>query len=435
MDYFSLFLDGLCLSGQSVMHIVFAYRLTGKTAKAWYFVLYLLLLSILELLSRQFGISEILPISAELLLLYSVSRFAMGNRTAVSWTAAILAVYIPQLSFGLINSIETVVFPHAMGKRLLYLLVLLATLAAFAICGGCYAAVLKCLSLTEDRQAPYVGVLLLPVLFFFAAELYILQTSYSSLQVPLPPGERGKHGALLLLQALGLGALLCTLYAYQRLRRSLRAQAAAESLSQMAQAQKTYIAEAQMRYEQTKAFRHDINNHLSILNGLLSSGKLEESRAYLQKLETASGALSFPCQTGHPVVDILLGEKLRAAKAGGIPAEVSLLLPRPCGVDEFDLCVIFANALDNALAACREAEGGKSIRVRGERQGDFYMLAFENTCPEGPLPPEGTGLSNIRAAAEKYHGTVLAEKTGSVFRLHVLLNISGQSNGISDQTS
>ncbi|HCT90831.1 MAG TPA: GHKL domain-containing protein, partial [Lachnospiraceae bacterium] len=60
-----------------------------------------------------------------------------------------------------------------------------------------------------------------------------------------------------------------------------------------------YIAEARERCEQTKAFRHDIKNHLAVLKGLLDSGKPEE-----------------------------------------IKADVSLLLPGSCGIDDFDLCVI-----------------------------------------------------------------------------------------------
>ena len=88
-----------------------------------------------------------------------------------------------------------------------------------------------------------------------------------------------------------------------------------------------------------------------------------------------------------------------------------------------DLCVIFANALDNAIAACRSAAGERSIRITGRQQGDFYLLALENTCLVGPLPPAGTGLANIRAAAEKYRGAVLAEKEGGRFTLNVLLNV------------
>ena len=124
------------------------------------------------------------------------------------------------------------------------------------------------------------------------------------------------------------------------------------------------------------------------------------------------------------MVDILLGEKLKIAEADGIAAEVSALLPSPCGIDDFDLCVIFANALDNAIRACQAVEGERSIRISGERQGDFYMLAFENTCSDEPLPPAGTGLSNIKAVTEKYHGAMLTEKNERRFSLSALLNIS-----------
>ncbi len=424
MDDFSLLLDGLCLVGQGVLHIAVVSRLTGKRQHLWYFAVYLCLLCIMQWIFTEFALPEALAIGAQLLALYGVSRLALRNRSFTSWAAGIFAVYISQLSFGVVNSAEAILFPYLVGKPLLYPLLLLATLTAFVICACCCIAVLKFLSLTEDRRTPYVGLLLFPGLFFFAAELYILQTSYSVLPSPVSLGEAGKHGALLLLQALGLGALLCTLYAYRSLCRSLQAQAALRSLSQAARAQKVYIAEARTRYEQTKAFRHDIQSHLSVLGGLLNSGKLDEGKAYLRKLEAVSSSISFPYQTGNPVVDILLGEKLGLAEANGITADVSLILPQPCGIDDFDLCVIFANALDNAIRACQAVQGAGSIRISGERQGDFYLLAFENPCLDGPASPMGTGLANIKAVAEKYHGAMLTEQKDRRFSLNVLLNIS-----------
>jgi len=431
MNRFSLCLDALCLTAQSALHIAFVGRLTGKRQKTSYFILYFSLLCIMEGLSVKLALPGIPAVGAELLILYGMSRCAFGNRRAVSWAASIFAVYISQLSFGVVNSAEAVVFPRLVGAPLLYPLLALATLLAFAVCACCYIAVLKFLSLREDGVTPYVGLLLFPGLFFFAAELYILHTSYSALP-PVPrPEDFGKHVILLLVQALGLAALLCTLYAYERLCRGLQAQNALQSLTQAAQAQKTYIAEARARYDRSKAFRHDIKNHLSVLSGLLSSGNLDEGRAYLQKLDKVSESLSFPYHTGNPVVDILLGEKLGLAKAKGITAEVTLLLPNPCGIDDLDLCVIFANALDNAIHACGLAGGAASIRISGERQGDFYMLAFENTCSGEALPPMGTGLSNINSVAGKYHGAMAAEKTDRRFSLHVLLNISLQPESIS----
>ena len=420
MDYFALFLDGICLLGQGVMHFLFAGRLTGKKLKPLHFAVYILLLTALQLFAVRISLSGTLSIAAGVLELYAVSRFGMGNQRSVSWLAAVLAFYVSQLSFGIINSVEAALFPRFIGNPLLYPLLLAAQVLFFVLCAGCYYVILKLLTWTEET--PYIGLLLFPGLFFFAAELYILETAYSFFAPVISLEEVGRHSTLLLLQVMGLAALLCILYAYRQLCRGFQAQAELQSLTQAAHTQKVYITEAQARYEQTKSFRHDIKNHLSVLDGLLRSGKLEEGREYLKGLEAVSESLSFPYQTGNPVVDILLGEKLGLAKE--IAAEVSLVLPKPCGIDDFDLCVLFANALDNAIAACRANDGANTLRISGKQQGDFYMLTFENTCSDEPVPPAGTGLSNIRAVAEKYRGALMTEQTGGRFSLNVLVNVS-----------
>ncbi len=426
MDYFSLFLDFACLAGQSVMHLLFTSGFTGNKPKLRHYPAYFALLQAIALIAHSWGI---LSVGAGVLALACVSRYALKNRWHSSWLAAVLSFYISQLSFGVINSVEAVVFPRYIGSCMLYLLLTAALAVFFLLCTCCYRAVLKLLPKADDT--PHIGLLLFPGLFFFAAELYILHTSYSFYTPPESAGEAGRHAALLFLQVMGLGAMLCTLYAYRQLCRGFRDSAALQSLTQAAEAQKVYISEARSRYEQTKAFRHDVKNHLTVLNSLLSSGRIDESRAYLQKLSAVSESLSFPCRTGNAVVDILLGEKLGLLK--DITAEVSLLLPSPWGIDDLDMCIIFANALDNAIAACRACEGGGSIHVSGRQQGDFFMLTFENSCPDGPMPQPGTGLANIRAAAEKYHGAVLTEKSGQSFSLSVLLNISLQQESISAQ--
>lgn len=418
---YDLLLNLCCLAGQSVMHLGFAARLAGIRPKAWHFLCYGSLLFPIDLsFSKLLPCSTLPPIAAGALALYAMCRRALGSRPPLACLAAILAFFISQLSFGLINSAEAVLLPRLVGKPLLYWVLAAALALFFALCSCCYAAVERLLAWAKEGETPYLVVLLLPVLFCFAAELYLLNTAYASISPSLSPGQMGKHGALLLLQGMGLGATLCTLYAYRQLCRGFRAQAALESLTQAAQAQKIYIAEAQARYEQTRAFRHDVKNHLSLLDGLLSSGRVEEGRAYLSKLEAASGSLSFPYQTGSPVVDILLAEKLGLAKE--IPAEVSLLLPSPWGVDDLDLCILFANALDNAIAACRSAQGEAFIRISGKRQGDFYLLTFTNACSGSGLPSPGTGLANIRAVAEKYQGAMETELAGRQFSLRVLLN-------------
>ncbi|MDE7220038.1 MAG: GHKL domain-containing protein, partial [Oscillospiraceae bacterium] len=210
MDYFSLCMDALNLAGQGMMHIYFAGRLTRKKQKLWYFAVYILLLCALQFISVRLALDDSLSIAVGMLELYAVSRFGMGNQQGVSWLAAVLAFYVSQLSFGIINSIEAALYPYFIGNPLLYPLLLAAQGIFFGLCIGCYHAVLKLLAWIEDSQPPYIGLLLFPGLFIFAAELYILHTAYSFFAPVISLEEVGKHSTLLLLQAMGLAALLCT---------------------------------------------------------------------------------------------------------------------------------------------------------------------------------------------------------------------------------
>lgn len=424
MDVFSEVFNIVCLFAQSIVQPVFIGRICGKPYRARHIVFYLLCLLALNAGAMNSELLSKSAIAIPMLILYAMNRTVLKVSRPAALLAGTIAGYICQLSFGMMNSIESMIFPYFVGDFALYLLLIIATAAAFAVCIGCYALVLKFISFQQAEQTPYLNLLLLPGLFFFTAELYILHMSYSQVSVTLSLAETGKHAALLLLQMLGLGALLCTLYAYQRICAGFEAQKALLSLEQAAKAQKIYLSEAQMRYEQTKAFRHDIKNHLLILDGMLRKGQLEESRTYLQKLDAMSTALFFPYQTGNPVVDILLGEKLGLAAANHMKTNVSVVLPKSCGIEDVDWCVIFANALDNALNACRALEGERQMSISGKRQGDFYLLEFQNTCAEHTEVKMGTGLSNIQSVAEKYHGAILMQQESGTFSLSVLLNIS-----------
>ena len=429
MDWFSLLLEGLTLATLVTAHIAFTCRLSGKPAKRRYFAGYLLFLCAVDAVSRALALGEAFAAAGELLALFAFSRLALKSSRPLSCAAAVLAVYTSQLSSGIVGSLECIAFIGITGTPLLYPLVILAVLLAFALCWGSCQLILKCLPPQEEPD-PYLRLPLLTSVFFFAAEVFFTQTVYGRLSVPAP-AEPGKHLGLLALQVLGLSALLCTLHAYRRACQGLRAQAALDALSQAARAQQAYLEDARAREERTRALRHDWNNHLTALSGLLRGGCAEEAAAYLESLRAASAALSPAFHTGSAVIDILLADKLETAR--GVEAEVSLLWPRKSGVDDFDLCVIFANALDNAVRACLAVPEPGSLRITGRRQGNFYRLSFENTCPPGPLPPMGTGLRNIKAAAEKYHGAMLAEKEDGRFQLHVLLDISGQSEDRSEQ--
>lgn len=425
MDWFSYCLEGSLLTAMGILQLGFVAGFTGKKAKIWHFALYLFLVYADTAAAYIFGFNRA-AILIQLFALWSIGRFALKNSPSTAAVTSILALHITQLSFGIMNPLEFLLFQDMVGKKRLYVFIVIVSLLALLVCVVCYRFIVKKFALTDGREE-YIWLLLPPEIFLIAVEFYMLDTAYGKVLTAHYSLDINKEIELLALQILSLAALFSTLYAYRHARSSFQSQAALASLTQESKAQRTYVTQAQMRYEQTQAFRHDMKNHLSVLDGLLKKENYEQAQLYLEKLDTVTKGLSFPVHTGNPVIDILLGDKLEFAKTAGIGLELSFTLPQTASaINDFDLCIIFANAIDNAIQACAQVEGEKTIRIMGQRQGDFYILEFENTCLSGPQEKMGTGLMNIKHVTEKYGGTMTIEKYSQVFCLNVLLNISLQ---------
>ncbi len=167
---------------------------------------------------------------------------------------------------------------------------------------------------------------------------------------------------------------------------------------------------------------------MAVLKKLLQSGKLEQAFTYIRDMDEMAEELSFSCSTNNPVVDILAGKKLGIAAGMGIDVDCPLVLPYPCGVRDIDLCIILSNALDNAIHACKKMEDGaqKYIRVSGRLQGDFLLIEVANSFQGSGIYRQGTGLSNVKTIAEKYHGAMSIKVQDQVFLLHVLLILPGK---------
>lgn len=212
------------------------------------------------------------------------------------------------------------------------------------------------------------------------------------------------HYQMLFIQLFGMASLFCILFAYKKLLQNFHLSTKLSLLVQEEHFLNQYVEEARTRYEQTKSFRHDIKNHITVVKNLLENGKQEEALTYIGDL----------------------------AERMGIKVECSLLLPYPCPVQDIDFGIILSNALDNAIRACREVEDGseKYIRVTGRMQGDFILLEVENCFRGKKSVKRGTGLSNIKAVTEKYQGAMSIKTQDTSFLLSILLVIPRHSESI-----
>lgn len=298
-----------------------------------------------------------------------------------------------------------------------------------------YQIILKKFLWRGGLPSQYLAVFFLPVSLVVIVEQYILNQVYGMTIVI--EGEKitkpiADNWQILMIQLFAYLGLFSILYACQKLSEDFSNRMRCQLLEQEIASQRVYVEESNLRYLQTQSFRHDVKQHFLVLNGLLEQGEVQMAKDYLDKLERIPEQLSYPCKTGNTVVDTLLSSKLSIAGQYGIRVECTVKIPSSCNLDDLDLCVLFSNAVDNAVYACRQQEGSDSfIYISGKQKGDFFMLEIENSCPCGSVYKKGTGLSNIEAVAEKYNGAVTTQLQEGCFILNVLLVISRSFGDIS----
>lgn len=357
---------------------------------------------------------------------------------------AVLTVEIMQLGYGIMKSLLSILYPYLSEfdqNRVGFAFMLAGEGLSLLLTGLSYVMVQQYFS--DEMHSFHYGtvkkqytlLVFIPVLMIFIMDEYINSFVYGMVVTDIDGKDtylHTNHYQMLVMQLLGISSLFCILFVYNKLLYSFHLSAELSLLEQEEHFLNQYVEEAKARYDETKSFRHDIRNHITVVKELLQGGKLEQAIDYIEDMDDMAEKMSFPCSTNNPVVDILVGNKLGIAKSRGIRVSCSLFLPYPCGLRDIDICVVLSNALDNAICACKNMDDGteKYIHVSGRMQGDFLMIEIENSHQGKGTFKKGTGLSNVNTVVEKYGGAMNIQTQGDIFILHVLLIIPQHPEGI-----
>ena len=422
MSLEDLFYFGILNGSLAGLEINFFGRLNQVKLKKWHYISYIVMMYILYGLEIQIRASFLITTLMEIVALWIFGRYVLKQNWLYSAIGTVLAITSMQIINGIFQSINDLLIAHHM----MWITPLLTMLGIIVI-WKTYQCVLKAFN---DRQPPmtkYVLILLLPTFFILLVIQYMI--GVFGVTKGLGVSERPvvfEDLNILLIQIGAFFCLMAVIFAYIQLNKAFDLEMKNTLLKQQADVQKGYLEEIQRRYERTKAFRHDTRNHYTVLYELIHKGENESAVAYLKKLEVKTQEMSFPCKTGSTALDMLIGNKLGMAQEMGIEAECVIGEVSKITVDELDLCIIFANAIDNAIHACEKIEQGrKYIKVSGCKKGNFFMIQVENSQKARNNRFQfGTGLNNIQAVAEKYHGTMEVENLETYFRINILLIIS-----------
>lgn len=192
------------------------------------------------------------------------------------------------------------------------------------------------------------------------------------------------------------------------------------------------------QYSQSERLRHDLKNHIIALSGLLENREWEKMSSYLKNMEGSAALENFEEVTGNKVVDVLLYQKRQMAEKNNILWECDVQIPEKCNINEFDLCVLFGNILDNAVEACERIQGSRTgcrskfIHIQAGMVKKCFFLEVKNitggvcnnaaghTRKENPKE-HGIGLLNVRDVVNRHNGTMHIEVQDAVFIISVLI--------------
>lgn len=235
-------------------------------------------------------------------------------------------------------------------------------------------------------------------------------------------------------------AVLVMLALFQRLRdgqEELRQMQLADS--QMAE-MKVHIRQMEALYEDIRAMRHDMGNHIQVMEHLIGENHGTEAASYLRRLKREWGQAVSEVKTGNPVTDVIIREKMREAGRRQISFQCDFHFPEKTNVDAFDVGVILGNALNN----CLESVNGVHpwIKISSSRKNQLFLITVKNSYAgdmewdrERGVPlsmkkgeGHGIGLANIRRVARSYLGDMLFEQGEDCVTLQVMLQVENDDD-------
>lgn len=204
------------------------------------------------------------------------------------------------------------------------------------------------------------------------------------------------------------------------------------------EAELEYVKHYKETQTQTKAFRHDVINQLSLASMLLEKGKTQEAAKQLQDMLGSVQALSPKYVTGDEMLDCIVSMKAEKMKELGIEFREEGVIDGNLNMKPMDVCAIFANTLDNAIEAAGSSEvANPQISMIIKRTPQFYVINVLNSVKgkvnierifsvEGYTSKKngeehGFGLRNIQRHVEKYDGLIKAQSMEGEFSLSIMI--------------
>ncbi len=126
-----------------------------------------------------------------------------------------------------------------------------------------------------------------------------------------------------------------------------------------------YSAKLDDKLNQLHSLRHDMKNHLIVIDGYASQHNDKKIHEYIHNI-SEDLSLTNAVDSGSHIVSALIAEKEDKAKSQNIRCEINISTPG-INIDDFSITTIIGNLFDNAIKAAAECEHGWIVLPHTDR--------------------------------------------------------------------
>lgn len=187
----------------------------------------------------------------------------------------------------------------------------------------------------------------------------------------------------------------------------------------------------QMLKEEKQEFRklrHDYLNIISTAKGFIEIDKPEKALSLFQNISDDLTGLSGFSVCSNETINTIFYTKIQQANDFGVNLTVNTDENFGVLIDDYDLCRVLCNLIDNALNAAKESESDKicdfNITINEENIIVNSKNSFEATKQKKPYKSRlhGNGIGIIKEITSKYDGKYSAKQENNIWYTNILLN-------------
>lgn len=198
-------------------------------------------------------------------------------------------------------------------------------------------------------------------------------------------------------------------------------------------AARVHLEELKDSQEKTMLYRHDMRHHLNLISAYLADNNNIAAQKYISEVGKSIESASVEKYCSNYTVNLILSSYIAKAKNEGISINSNVELNEKNDVTDMDLCILFANALENAINACKHVpvENDRTINIICKTKNNKIFIQITNSyqgtvlfADELPIRSEenhGLGTKSIAAVAQKYNGVYSFTAEDGIFRASIIL--------------